>query len=59
MSDVGVKVSLVSVREETKLREFENKVLGRMLGHRGEKIKRGRRKLHNENFHNLYPSVNI
>jgi hypothetical protein len=39
------------------LRMFENKVPRRIFGHkRGEGVK-SPRKLHNEEFHNLYPSA--
>jgi hypothetical protein len=39
--------------EEHRLRVYENKVLRRMFGTKGE-VARGWRKLHNEELHNLY-----
>jgi hypothetical protein len=42
------------LREEHRLRVFENRMLKRILGHKGEKITGGWRKLHNEELHNLY-----
>jgi hypothetical protein len=41
------------------LREFENRVLRRIFGPKGEEVARGWRRLHNEEFHNLNASPNI
>jgi hypothetical protein len=38
---------------------FENRLLRRIFGPKREEISGGWRKLHNEKFHNLYPSLNI
>jgi hypothetical protein len=38
---------------------FENRVLRRIFGPKMEEIIAGRRKLHNEDLHNLYSSSNI
>jgi hypothetical protein len=38
---------------------FENRVLRRIFGPKTDKAKRGWRKLHNEELHNLYSSPNI
>jgi hypothetical protein len=38
---------------------FENRVLRRIFGPKGDEVKRGWRKLHNEDLHNLYPSPSI
>jgi hypothetical protein len=38
---------------------FENKVLRRIFGPKMDEVTRGRRKLHNEELHNLYLSPNI
>jgi hypothetical protein len=42
-----------------KLRVFENKVLKRAFGPKRDEVTGGRRKLHNEEFHNLYSSPSI
>jgi hypothetical protein len=39
--------------------EFENMVLGRILGPKRDEVTGGRRKLHNEELHNLYSSPSI
>jgi hypothetical protein len=41
------------------LRVFENRVMRGMFHPKGEEVKRGLRKLHNEELHNLYSSPNI
>jgi hypothetical protein len=46
----------VTVREEHKLRVFENRVLRRIFGPRRAGVTGGWRKLYNEQLHNLYPS---
>jgi hypothetical protein len=38
---------------------FENRLLRRIFGPKMDEMKGDRRKLHNEQFHNLYPSPNI
>jgi hypothetical protein len=50
----------LTVREEHKLRVFENRVLRRIFGPKMDRVTGGWRKLHNEEHHNLYssPSVN-
>jgi hypothetical protein len=40
--------------EEHRLRVFENRVLRRIFGRKAEEVRRDRRKLHNEELHNLY-----
>jgi hypothetical protein len=54
-----VKLAVLTVNEEHRLRMFENKVLRRILGQKRDGVTSGWRKLHNEEFHNLYslPSV--
>jgi hypothetical protein len=37
----------------------ENRVLRRTFGPKRDEVTRGRRKLHNEELHDLYPSPNI
>jgi len=47
------------LREERTLRVFENRVLRRIFGPKGDKITGKWRKLHNEELNNLYSSPNI
>jgi hypothetical protein len=46
----------VTLREEHRLRVFENRVLRRIFGPKRDEVTGGRRKLHNEELHNLYSS---
>jgi hypothetical protein len=48
-----------TVREEHKLRVFENRVLRRIFGPKRNRVTGGWRKLHNEELHNLYTSPGI
>jgi hypothetical protein len=54
----GCETWSLTVREEHKLRVFENKVL-RRLDERRDGVTGGWRKLHNEELHNLYSSPSI
>jgi len=47
------------LREERKLRVFENRVLRRIFGPRRDEITREWRRLHNEELNDLYSSPNI
>jgi len=47
------------LREERRLRVFENMVLGRISGAKRNKLTGEWRKLHNEELHDLYSSPNI
>jgi hypothetical protein len=47
-----------TLREEHRLRVFENKVL-RIFGPKRDEVTGGWRKLHNEELHNLYCSPSI
>jgi hypothetical protein len=47
------------LREEHRLRVFENRVLGRILGPKIDELTGEWRKLHNEELHNLYSSPDI
>jgi hypothetical protein len=48
-----------NLREEHRLRAFENGVLRRIFGPKRDEVTRGLRKLHNEELHNLYYSPTI
>jgi hypothetical protein len=54
---VGVKLG--PLREEHRLRVFENGVLRRVFVPKGDEVAGGRRKLQNEELHNLHYSPNI
>jgi hypothetical protein len=47
------------MREERRLRVFENRVLRRIFGPKGDEVTGVWRKLHNEELNNLYSSPNI
>jgi len=47
------------LREERRLRVFENRVLSRIFGSKRVEVTAEWRKLHNEEFNDLYPSSNI
>jgi hypothetical protein len=49
----------VTLREEHRFRMFENRVLSKILGSKGDEIKGEWRKLHNEELHSMYPSATI
>jgi hypothetical protein len=49
----------LTVREEHRLRVFENWVLRRIFGPKRDEVTRDWRKLHNEELLNLYSSPNI
>jgi hypothetical protein len=55
----GCETWSVTLREEHRLRVFENRVLRRIFGPRGDEVAGDWRKLHNEELHNLYSSPNI
>jgi hypothetical protein len=48
-----------TLREEHRLRVFENTVLRRMFGPKREEITGEWKKMHNEELFNLYSSLNI
>jgi hypothetical protein len=56
---MGVKSGLSRLREEHRLRVFENRVLRRIFGPKREEVTGGWRKLHNEELHGLYSSPGI
>jgi hypothetical protein len=47
-------ITVVTLREEHRLRMFENKVLRRIFGSKIDKVAGEWRKLHNEELHDLY-----
>ena len=49
----------LTLREERKLRVFENMVLRRIFGPRRDEVTRECRRLHNEELNDLYSSPNI
>jgi hypothetical protein len=55
----GCETWSLTVREEHKLRVFENRVLRKTSGPKRNEVKGGWRKRHTEAFHNLYSSQSI
>jgi hypothetical protein len=49
----------VTLREDHRLKEYENRVLRRIFGSKRDDVTGNWRKLHNEGLHNLYSSPNI
>ena len=55
----GCETWSLTLREERKLRVFENTVLRRIFGPRRDEVTGERRRLHNEELNDFYPSPNI
>jgi hypothetical protein len=55
----GCETWSLTVREEHKLRVFENRVLRRIFGPKRDGVMGGWRKLYNKELHNLYSSPSI
>jgi hypothetical protein len=55
----GCETWSLILREEHRLKVFENRVLRRIFGPKQDEMKGDWRKLHNEEHHNLYSSPNI
>jgi hypothetical protein len=49
----------VTLKDEHRLRVFENRVFRRIFGPKRDKVTGGWRKLHNEELHKLYSSPSI
>jgi hypothetical protein len=49
----------LTLREEHRLRVFENRVLRRIFGPKRDEVTEDWRKVHNEELHNLYSSPSI
>jgi hypothetical protein len=54
----GCETWSLTLREEHRLRVFENSVLRRIFGPKRDEVTGDWRKLHNEELHNLYSSPN-
>jgi hypothetical protein len=52
-------VAPFKLREEHRLRVFENRILRRIFGPKRDEVTEEWRKLHNEELHNLYSSPDI
>jgi hypothetical protein len=52
----GCETWPLTLREEDRLRVFENRVLRRIFGPKRDEVTGGWRKLQNEELHNLYSS---
>jgi hypothetical protein len=55
----GCETRSLTLKEEHKLRAFENRVLRRIFGPKRDKVTGGWRKLHNEELRDLYSSSSI
>jgi len=55
----GCETWLLTLREERRLRVFENRVLRKIFGLKRQEVTGQWRKLHNEELNNLYSSPNI
>jgi hypothetical protein len=55
----GCETWSLTLREEHRLRVFENRVLRRIFGRKRDEVTGGWRKVHNEELHNLYSSPSI
>jgi hypothetical protein len=55
----GCKTLSLTIREEHRLRMFENRMLRRIFGPKRDEVTGEKRKLHNEELHDLYSSPSI
>jgi hypothetical protein len=51
---MGAKLGLLTLREEHRLRVFENRVLRRIFGPKRDGVTGDWRKLHNKELHSFY-----
>jgi hypothetical protein len=54
----GCETWSLALREKHRLRVYENRVLRRIFGPKRDEVKRGWRRLHNEELYALYSSPN-
>jgi hypothetical protein len=55
----GCEIWSAALRQEYRMREFENRVLRRIFGPKRDEVTGSSRKLHNEELRNLYTSSSI
>jgi hypothetical protein len=55
----GCETWFITLREEHKMRVFENRVLRRIFGSKREEVGGGWKRLRSEKLHNLYTSPGI
>jgi hypothetical protein len=55
----GCETWYLTLREEHRLRVFENRVMRRIFGHRRDEVMGERRKLHSGDLHKLYSSPDV
>jgi len=55
----GCETWSLALREERRLRVFENRALRRIFGPKRDKVTGEERKLHNDELNNLYSSPNF
>jgi hypothetical protein len=55
----GCETWSLTLREEHGLRVFENRVLRRIFGSKGDEVTGNQRKLHTEQLHKLHSSPNV
>jgi len=55
----GCEIWPITLREECRLNVFDSRVLKGIFEHKQEEVTGGWRRLHNEEFHDLYSSSNI
>jgi hypothetical protein len=55
----GCETWSLTLREKHKVRVFESRVLRKIFGPKRQEVTGGWRKLHNEDFYNLYSSPSI
>jgi hypothetical protein len=55
----GCETCCLTIREEQRLRVFENRVLRRIFGLKRDEVMGGWKKLHNKELHDLYSSPSI